>query len=188
MLLSKRNLTVKGQTVECTRPTPDLLLSSILYFCVLSQNKLAKALYDNTAECSDELAFRKGDIIAVMDRNMADTSGWWLCSLHGRQGLAPANRLQLLPPPPGSGAGANNQRRLVGCQDDDGCDDDDPQNIYQIPSVPRPSSSPLYECMDKIYKVPSTPCSSALKHSTESPEANQVRLYPLLPFTTWANR
>ncbi|XP_026200401.1 cas scaffolding protein family member 4 isoform X2 [Anabas testudineus] len=60
-------------------------------------SKLAKALYDNTAECADELAFRRGDIITVMDQNVAGTSGWWMCSLYGRHGLAPANRLQLLP-------------------------------------------------------------------------------------------
>uniref|UniRef100_A0A3Q1EU61 Cas scaffold protein family member 4 n=1 Tax=Acanthochromis polyacanthus TaxID=80966 RepID=A0A3Q1EU61_9TELE len=60
-------------------------------------NKLAKALYDNTAECADELAFRKGDIVTVMDQNVAGTSGWWMCSLYGRHGLAPANRLKLLP-------------------------------------------------------------------------------------------
>uniref|UniRef100_A0AAQ5Y394 SH3 domain-containing protein n=1 Tax=Amphiprion ocellaris TaxID=80972 RepID=A0AAQ5Y394_AMPOC len=57
----------------------------------------SKALYDNTAECADELAFRKGDIVTVMDQNVAGTSGWWMCSLYGRHGLAPANRLKLLP-------------------------------------------------------------------------------------------
>ncbi|CAL8336665.1 unnamed protein product [Lota lota] len=149
------------------------------------ENKLARALYDNTAECSDELAFRKGDIVTVMDRSVVDTSGWWLCSLHGRQGMAPANRLQLLPPP-GLLAGAvghgANQQMPVQWQDHH----DSPQNIYQIPSVPRPSSSPLYECMDKVYKVPSTPLSclkrpgsSALKHSMESTEENRLVAFGL---------
>uniref|UniRef100_A0A3Q1HGQ3 SH3 domain-containing protein n=1 Tax=Anabas testudineus TaxID=64144 RepID=A0A3Q1HGQ3_ANATE len=64
---------------------------------IVKNVKLAKALYDNTAECADELAFRRGDIITVMDQNVAGTSGWWMCSLYGRHGLAPANRLQLLP-------------------------------------------------------------------------------------------
>uniref|UniRef100_A0A3B4FGK5 Cas scaffold protein family member 4 n=1 Tax=Pundamilia nyererei TaxID=303518 RepID=A0A3B4FGK5_9CICH len=61
------------------------------------KNQLAKALYDNTAECPDELAFRKGDILTVINPNVAGTSGWWMCSLYGRHGLAPANRLKLLP-------------------------------------------------------------------------------------------
>ncbi|XP_034555132.1 cas scaffolding protein family member 4 [Notolabrus celidotus] len=134
--------------------------------------KLAKALYDNTAECADELAFRKGDIVTVMDQNVAGTSGWWMCSLYGRQGLAPANRLQILPQQTGTCAGppGHEKTKLTDAEADQRA-----QNIYQIPSVPRPSSSPAYERMDMIYKVPSTPLSasvpSALKHSPEGPEA-----------------
>uniref|UniRef100_A0A8C8VLU5 Cas scaffold protein family member 4 n=1 Tax=Pelusios castaneus TaxID=367368 RepID=A0A8C8VLU5_9SAUR len=59
-------------------------------------NILAKALYDNKAESPDELAFRKGDILTVLEQNVLESVGWWKCSLHGRQGLAPANRLHLL--------------------------------------------------------------------------------------------
>ncbi|XP_036955581.1 cas scaffolding protein family member 4 [Acanthopagrus latus] len=137
-------------------------------------NKLAKALYDNTAECADELAFRKGDIITVMDQNVAGTSGWWMCSLYGRQGLAPANRLQLLPqktgPVVGSLSYVTENPTLI-----DDKNNNSAQNIYQIPSVPRASSSQAYECMDIIYTVPSSPLSaskspSALKHSTEGHE------------------
>ncbi|CAN9509280.1 unnamed protein product [Ophioblennius macclurei] len=57
---------------------------------------LAKALYDNTAESPEELAFRKGDILMVLEQEQNGGPGWWLCSLHGRQGIAPANRLRLL--------------------------------------------------------------------------------------------
>ncbi|XP_059211210.1 embryonal Fyn-associated substrate [Centropristis striata] len=63
---------------------------------------LAKALFDNTAESPEELAFRKGDILMVLEQEQSGGPGWWLCSLHGRQGIAPANRLRLLqtaPPP-----------------------------------------------------------------------------------------
>ncbi|KAM9836944.1 embryonal Fyn-associated substrate [Aulostomus maculatus] len=66
---------------------------------------LAKALFDNTAESPEELAFRKGDILMVLEQEQSGGPGWWLCSLHGRQGIAPANRLRLLqtaPPPSGS--------------------------------------------------------------------------------------
>ncbi|XP_038553757.1 cas scaffolding protein family member 4 [Micropterus salmoides] len=148
-------------------------------------NKLAKALYDNTAECADELAFRKGDIITVMDQNVAGTSGWWMCSLYGRHGLAPANRLQLLTVQTGSTAGSSilvteNLRSI------DVKTDDSVKNIYQIPSVPRPSSSSAYERMDMIYKVPSTPLSaskspalSALKNNTEEPERNKPSFFSM---------
>ncbi|XP_043100472.1 embryonal Fyn-associated substrate [Puntigrus tetrazona] len=57
---------------------------------------LAKALFDNAAESPEELAFRKGDILMVLDQEQDGGPGWWLCSLHGRQGIAPANRLRLL--------------------------------------------------------------------------------------------
>ncbi|KAK7910350.1 hypothetical protein WMY93_015034 [Mugilogobius chulae] len=38
-----------------------------------------------------------------------EQEGWWHCSLHGRQGIAPANRLRLLQtaPAPGSDSGSN---------------------------------------------------------------------------------
>lgn len=67
-----------------------LSLSSVL------QNILAKALYDNVAESPDELSFRKGDIMTVLERDTQGLDGWWLCSLHGRQGIVPGNRLKIL--------------------------------------------------------------------------------------------
>lgn len=116
------------------------------------QNTLAKALYDNKAECSDELAFRKGDILTVLDQNVIGSEGWWKCSLHGRQGLAPANRLQLLP-----GAQA-----LLLPSSTHGNIPEPPagqQNIYQVPSVPKPPvSSSTYEKMEGWVKPPARAC------------------------------
>uniref|UniRef100_A0AAZ3Q3K2 Breast cancer anti-estrogen resistance protein 1 n=1 Tax=Oncorhynchus tshawytscha TaxID=74940 RepID=A0AAZ3Q3K2_ONCTS len=60
------------------------------------ENILAKALYDNVAESPDELSFRKGDIMTVLERDTQGLDGWWLCSLHGRQGIVPGNRLKIL--------------------------------------------------------------------------------------------
>ncbi|XP_035008251.2 cas scaffolding protein family member 4 [Hippoglossus stenolepis] len=138
-------------------------------------NKLAKALYDNTAECADELAFRKGDIVVVVDQHVAGTSGWWMCSLYGRHGLAPANRLQLLPQTETSTGPSRHVTEKP--KSSDAKTDVSVQNIYQIPVVPRPSSSPSYVHMDMIYKVPSTPSSSsnlsALKHSSEGPKGDK---------------
>ncbi|XP_061629421.1 breast cancer anti-estrogen resistance protein 1 isoform X1 [Phyllopteryx taeniolatus] len=59
-------------------------------------NVLAKALYDNAAESPDELSFRKGDILTVLEHDTQGLDGWWLCSLHGRQGIVPGNRLKVL--------------------------------------------------------------------------------------------
>ncbi|NXI60840.1 CASS4 protein, partial [Chloroceryle aenea] len=112
------------------------------------QNPLAKALYDNKAESSDELAFRRGDILTVLDQNIIGSEGWWKCSLHGRQGLAPANRLQLLTAsqavllPPSTQS--NSTESSAG-----------QQNIYQVPSVPMPTVlSSTYEKMEGWVKSP----------------------------------
>ncbi|NXX40064.1 CASS4 protein, partial [Tricholaema leucomelas] len=112
------------------------------------QNTLAKALYDNKAECSDELAFRKGDILTVLDQNVIGSEGWWKCSLHGRQGLAPANRLQLL---------ATSQSVLLppSTQSESAESPVAQQNIYQVPSIPKPTvSSSTYEKMEGWVKSP----------------------------------
>ncbi|MED6249460.1 hypothetical protein ATANTOWER_014492, partial [Ataeniobius toweri] len=131
-------------------------------------SKFAKALYDNTAECGDELAFRKGDIVTVMEQNVSDTSGWWMCSLYGRQGLAPANRLELL-------------AQTVAAAGDIRHDTEKPtlnhaksdvkvQNIYQIPRTPRPISSPTYERMEMGYQVRIL---STLRQNTDRPDLNK---------------
>ncbi|XP_009871791.1 PREDICTED: cas scaffolding protein family member 4 [Apaloderma vittatum] len=112
------------------------------------QTTLAKALYDNKAECSDELAFRRGDILTVLDQNVIGSEGWWKCSLHGRQGLAPANRLQLL---------AASRAALLppATRSDSAESPTGQQNIYQVPSVPKPTvASSTYEKMEGWVKSP----------------------------------
>jgi len=58
---------------------------------------LARAIYNNEAETPDELSFRKGDVVTVLEQNSSGLQGWWLCCLKGRQGIAPGNRLRLIP-------------------------------------------------------------------------------------------
>jgi enhancer of filamentation 1 len=78
---------------------------------------MARALYDNIAESADELAFRRGDVLTVLEQNTGGIEGWWLCTLRGRQvrvlknyenehkltlafliiqGICPGNRLRLI--------------------------------------------------------------------------------------------
>ncbi|XP_077764778.1 embryonal Fyn-associated substrate isoform X3 [Canis aureus] len=65
---------------------------------VATSAQLARALYDNTAESPQELSFRRGDVLRVLQREGAGgLDGWCLCSLHGQQGIVPANRVKLLP-------------------------------------------------------------------------------------------
>ncbi|KAM7038111.1 cas scaffolding protein family member 4 isoform 2-T2 [Acridotheres tristis] len=106
-----------------------------------AKHSLAKALYDNKAECSDELAFRRGDILTVLEQHVAGSRGWWRCSLHGRHGLAPANRLQLLPAhghqPP---------------------EPPEPHAIYQVPSPAKAAAlSATYEKMEGWVLPPAVP-------------------------------
>lgn len=51
----------------------------------LLQKLYAKAIYNNDADSSDELAFKKGDILTVIEQDTEGIEGWWLCSLHNRQ-------------------------------------------------------------------------------------------------------
>nr|XP_020653180.1 cas scaffolding protein family member 4 isoform X3 [Pogona vitticeps] len=110
---------------------------------ILGKNTLAKALYDNKAECPDELAFRRGDILTVLEQNLLGSEGWWRCSLHGKQGMAPANRLQLLTP------------SLAPSTQQDSQELPNSQSIYQIPSAQQaPAPLPIYEKMDSWITSP----------------------------------
>ncbi|KRX46917.1 Breast cancer anti-estrogen resistance protein 1, partial [Trichinella murrelli] len=79
-------------------------------FCMYCN--FAEALYDNNAEWPDELTFRRGDVLKVLERNPAKglAQGWWLCfdPSTGKTGIAPSNRLKSMDRPPSS-----SQSRLI---------------------------------------------------------------------------
>ncbi|XP_017892643.1 breast cancer anti-estrogen resistance protein 1 [Ceratina calcarata] len=93
--------------------TSDIIPTTLSQKCVK-----ARALYDNIAEAPDELAFRKGDVLTVLEQNTAGLEGWWLCALRGRQGICPGNRLRLLVGQYETGSGC-----LVGSRSDLTTDD-----------------------------------------------------------------
>ncbi|CAO2577501.1 Cas scaffolding protein family member 4 [Lemmus lemmus] len=121
---------------------------------------LARALYDNHPDCSDELAFSRGDILTILEQNVPESEGWWKCLLHGRQGLAPANRLQVLKENPA----------------DRGLDTDltGSEALYQVPSLfCPPPPGPVYEQMKswvegpppapaQVYELPASPSSARI--------------------------
>lgn len=78
---------------------------------------LAKAVYDNEAESNDELSFRRGDIVTVLEQNTKGLEGWWLCALHDKQGIAPGNRLRILPNVQDPNFDANNSKAKEGTYD-----------------------------------------------------------------------
>nr|XP_009505027.1 PREDICTED: enhancer of filamentation 1 [Phalacrocorax carbo] len=118
---------------------------------------MARALYDNIPECAEELAFRKGDILTVIEQNTEGLEGWWLCSLHGRQGIVPGNRVKLLigpvvqDSPPGqdmSNSGLMHQSF-------------NQQKIYQVPSSHASARDPVYQVPPShlnqgIYQIPTS--------------------------------
>lgn len=57
-------------------------------FCDQSSLMQVKALYDFTAEETDELGFNAGDVIEVLEQT---DNSWWKGRLRGRCGLIPAN-------------------------------------------------------------------------------------------------
>lgn len=70
----------------------------------------------------------------VLEQEQSGGPGWWLCSLHGRQGIVPANRLRLLQtaPPPGS----------------------DPAFLSPSPALARTAVSSSAEDLDGVYRSP----------------------------------
>ncbi|XP_018093686.1 cas scaffolding protein family member 4 isoform X2 [Xenopus laevis] len=111
-------------------------------------NMLAKAQFDNKADSPDELTFRKGDILTVLEQNIPGSEGWWRCNLRGRQGLVPANRLQLFTITNDTSS-AQIDYGTLGRQQSQ-------QNIYQVPSAPKITNLSTYEQMNGVYIVPLT--------------------------------
>ncbi|NWY61044.1 CASL protein, partial [Chionis minor] len=119
------------------------------------QNLMARALYDNVPECAEELAFRKGDILTVIEQNTEGLEGWWLCSLHGRQGIVPGNRVKLLIGPvvqdSPSGQDMSNSGLMHRSFNQ--------QKIYQVPSSHASARDPVYQVPPShsnqgIYQIP----------------------------------
>ncbi|XP_042332294.1 embryonal Fyn-associated substrate [Sceloporus undulatus] len=95
--------------------------------------QLCRALYDNTAECPDELSFRKGDLMVLLQPEAPGLEGWHFCSLHGQQGIVPANRVRILPQPASPG--------LTPCQHHATAE------VYQVPRKE-------VALVGKVYEVP----------------------------------
>ncbi|XP_039624022.1 relA-associated inhibitor [Polypterus senegalus] len=53
------------------------------------------ALWNNESQNLDELSFRDGDMVTILQRD--DDDGWWMASLCGREGLVPKNYFGLFP-------------------------------------------------------------------------------------------
>ncbi|KAM6202902.1 embryonal Fyn-associated substrate isoform 1-T1 [Rhynchocyon petersi] len=129
---------------------------------IATSAQLARALYDNTAESPQELSFRRGDVLRVLQREGAGgLDGWCLCSLHGQQGIVPANRVKLLPTGPAPKPSISQvPPAQPGSQYPvpEHCNKD--QEVYVVPPPARPCptsgplSAPCPPSPDPIYKIP----------------------------------
>ncbi|KRZ07176.1 Breast cancer anti-estrogen resistance protein 1, partial [Trichinella zimbabwensis] len=107
----EKNLIVAVDTLNKTLERDNIVVV-VHNFHGDSMNSFAEALYDNNAEWPDELTFRRGDVLKVLERNPAKglAQGWWLCfdPSTGKTGIAPSNRLKSMDRPPPS-----SQSRLI---------------------------------------------------------------------------
>lgn len=147
------------------------------------QTLLARALYDNHPDCSDELAFSRGDILTILEQNVPESEGWWKCRLHGRQGLAPANRLQILTEAPAD-------RSYPPCPAGLEKTTSSSEENYQVPTLLHPPPpGPVYEPMKswvegppppaaQVYEFPDLPPSARIVCEKTLTFPTQVRLSP----------
>nr|XP_033790562.1 enhancer of filamentation 1 [Geotrypetes seraphini] len=140
------------------------------------KNLMARALYDNVPECAEELAFRKGDILTIIEQNTEGLEGWWLCSLHGRQGIAPGNRLKLLIGPTVDSSPNQDISNVTPAP---------PafhhQQVYQLPS-----SQPSYR--DPAYQVPPLHLNQGVYQvptGHDLPGQDVYQVPPSLPRSLW---
>ncbi|KAM3928838.1 enhancer of filamentation 1 [Leptodactylus fuscus] len=127
------------------------------------KNLMARALFDNIPECAEELSFRKGDILTVIEQNTGGLEGWWLCSLHGRQGIAPGNRLKLLIGPVSDSSKHDLPKQEAS-----------PQFCYQHQIYQVPQSS----LQDSVYQVPPSHHSPAVFKGFRSPDLEDLKQAP----------
>lgn len=69
-----------------TEPTPPKLAPASTALCQVI------GMYDYVAQNDDELAFQKGQVITVLNKDDCD---WWKGELNGREGLFPSNYVKL---------------------------------------------------------------------------------------------
>ncbi|KAJ0005268.1 hypothetical protein NQD34_011482 [Periophthalmus magnuspinnatus] len=69
-----------------TEPTPPKVMTSSTALCQVI------GMYDYVAQNDDELAFQKGQVITVINKDDCD---WWKGELNGREGLFPSNYVKL---------------------------------------------------------------------------------------------
>ncbi|KAG8563406.1 hypothetical protein GDO81_016054 [Engystomops pustulosus] len=103
--------------------------------------------------------------MTVLERNTQGLDGWWLCSLHGRQGIVPGNRLKI----------------LVGMYDKKQGDDQSQQKPPLQQVQQQPPQTPLPYNNQSVYNVLSTNQYTQMHSSFQSQSTDSVYLVPATP-------
>ncbi|EHB00027.1 Embryonal Fyn-associated substrate [Heterocephalus glaber] len=194
----------RAAKAEDIEPEPGLkqAVLEVEAMAIATSAQLARALYDNTAESPQELSFRRGDVLRVLQREGAGgLDGWCLCSLHGQQGIVPANRVKLLPagpaPKPSLSLAPSTQ---AGSPYPPPERDNEEQEVYVVPPPARPcpatgplsgscppSPDPIYKVPRgsgdalEVYDVPSTALRTPSSDPYDSPASFSRPLAPVAP-------
>uniref|UniRef100_A0A8C6Y4V0 Embryonal Fyn-associated substrate n=1 Tax=Naja naja TaxID=35670 RepID=A0A8C6Y4V0_NAJNA len=115
-----------------------------------------------------ELSFHKGDLMVLLQPEGTGLEGWHLCSLHGQQGIVPANRVKVLPE-----SGSHSNHTLA--------------EVYEIPPPARPCPLPpegIYRNKPKekmIYDVPSSLLRDVVLDMYDSPAPRVKKVARVAP-------
>ncbi|KAJ7684416.1 hypothetical protein DFH06DRAFT_1462756 [Mycena polygramma] len=104
--------------------------------------KVVRALYDFSGS-SDELAFKAGDTIVVVNEVL---DGWWMGELNGKQGLFPTPYTEVVPdrPPLPTRAGRPGGNELGLDMGSDSGGDDSDSDVNEHYGRPMTAASPFY--------------------------------------------
>lgn len=132
------------------------------------QQLLARARYNNIAESKDELSFRQGDVVTVVQKDFNKQVDWWLCELRGKVGMVPANYFEVF-------------------HNHDTCEYDIPRPSSKAAvsssDVPQPtkSLSQSSETIPSLSAVPVPSQSSVPLPSQSPPSQSSIPLPPIYP-------
>ncbi|PWA20628.1 hypothetical protein CCH79_00011524, partial [Gambusia affinis] len=136
-----------------------------------------QVMFDYKATAADELELKKGDVVAILNKETED-DGWWEGELNGRHGFFPDNFVMILPPKDILQSGITNQAPVRGNTlkfPDDKPEQKDwrtnPPTKIKLPTI-KPSPPPIKEKPHK--HLPFSTNGDAVPISQKQPEEKAV--------------
>ncbi|MBM6387230.1 MAG: SH3 domain-containing protein [Paenibacillus sp.] len=187
--------TIAKNTVPARVPPPTNLPTR--HSSIHAFEKYRKALFDFTGQNNDEISFKTGDIIAVIDEI---DKGWWLGEINSNRGIFPVNYTEeYIPLPPKdnniSDISTNTHALRHSYQYDDSILNDNlvlesSSNNARRPPVSAASSSPTIPTLksslsrkrSNAIRAPPPPPPTARFSSIDTTTSSSVNLIPDAPF------